>query len=117
MPDRNAAPHSCDRRTAMSQSLLGTTHATQIGIIVQDVEATARAWAALLGVPAPEIRTTDTVEVTHTEYAGQPTPARAKLAFLPLGQVTLELIEPLGEPSTWHDQLAVPACTTSLLKS
>src|SRR4028119_1872058 len=83
MPDRNAAPHSCDRRTAMSQSLLGTTHATQIGIIVQDVEATARAWAALLGVPAPEIRTTDTVEVTHTEYAGQPTPARAEPASLP----------------------------------
>jgi methylmalonyl-CoA/ethylmalonyl-CoA epimerase len=90
----------------MSQSLLGTTHATQIGIIVQDVEATAQAWATLLGIPVPSIMTTDPVEVAHTEYGGQPTTARAKLAFLPLGQVTLELIQPLGEPSTWNDQLA-----------
>jgi methylmalonyl-CoA/ethylmalonyl-CoA epimerase len=90
----------------MSQSLLGTTQATQIGIIVQDVEATAQVWAALLAVPVPAIMTTDPVEVARTEYGGQPTTARAKLAFLPLGQITLELIEPLGEPSTWHDQLA-----------
>ena len=90
----------------MPQSLLGTTQTTQIGIIVQDVEATAQAWAALLGVPVPAIITTDPVEVAHTEYGGQPSTARAKLAFLPLGQVTLELIEPLGEPSTWNDQLA-----------
>ena len=31
--------------------------------------------------------------------------ARAKLAFFPLGQVTVELIEPLGGPSTWQEQL------------
>ncbi|HMA35154.1 MAG TPA: VOC family protein, partial [Chloroflexia bacterium] len=34
-----------------------------------------------------------------------PTPARAKLAFFHLGQVSIELIEPLGHPSTWQDQL------------
>ena len=41
----------------------------------------------------------------NTEYHKQSTPARAKLAFFQLGQVALELIEPIGEPSTWRDQL------------
>jgi glyoxalase/bleomycin resistance protein/dioxygenase superfamily protein len=78
---------------------------TQVGIMVQDIDATAQAWAHLLGVPVPDIIITDTVDIAHTEYQQQPTPARAKLAFFPLGQVTLELIEPIDTPSTWNDHL------------
>jgi catechol 2,3-dioxygenase-like lactoylglutathione lyase family enzyme len=89
----------------MSETRLGTTKATQIGIIVQDIEATVRAWATLLGVEVPSIMTTDGYNVARTEYQGQPSEARAKLAFIPLGQVTLELIEPIGDSSTWNDQL------------
>jgi hypothetical protein len=47
----------------------------------------------------------DTYELAQTEYRGKPSPARAKLAFFNLGQVELELIEPVGKPSTWQDQL------------
>jgi len=79
---------------------------TQVGLVVADIEPAARAWAALLGVPVPNIITTDEVALAHTEHHGQRTPARAKLAFFKLGQVDLELIQPLGEPSTWNDQLA-----------
>ena len=89
----------------MSDNTLGTTKATQIGIIVQDIEATAQAWATLLGVEVPSIMITDGFEAARTEYQGQPCEARAKLAFIPLGQVTLELIEPIGNSSTWDDQL------------
>jgi catechol 2,3-dioxygenase-like lactoylglutathione lyase family enzyme len=84
---------------------LGTTTITQVGIIVQDIEAKARAWAEVLGLPVPEIMITDTYEHAQTEYQGKPSAARAKLAFFHLGQVDLELIEPIGEPSTWQDQL------------
>ena len=84
---------------------LGTTTVTQIGIIVQDIEAKARGWAEVLGLPMPEIMITDTYERAQTEYHGKPSNARAKLAFFQLGQVTLELIEPIGKPSTWQDQL------------
>ena len=84
---------------------LGGRPLTQVGLVVAEIEPAARAWAALLGVPAPNIITTDGVELAHTEHHGQPTPARAKLAFFKLGQVDLELIQPLGEPSTWNDQL------------
>jgi catechol 2,3-dioxygenase-like lactoylglutathione lyase family enzyme len=89
----------------MPESTLGTSSIKQVGIIVRDVEAAARAWAEVLGLPMPEIEITDPVEVTRTEYRGEPTSARARLAFFRLGPVELELIEPVGEPSTWKDQL------------
>jgi hypothetical protein len=59
----------------------------------------------MLGLPVPDIIITDTVDLAHTEYQGETTPARAKLAFFHLGQVDLELIEPIGGPSTWQAQL------------
>jgi len=84
---------------------LGTIRLAQVGIVVRDIERAARAWADLLGLPLPEIRVTDPPEITHAEYGGRPTPARAKLAFFHLENVDIELIEPVGEPSTWQDQL------------
>ena len=89
----------------MTDQALGTTVITQVGIIVRDIEARARAWADILGLPMPPIVVTDPVEVAQTTYRGKPSPARAKLAFFHLGQVDVELIEPIDEPSTWHDQL------------
>ena len=89
----------------MSKSTLGTTTVTQVAIVTSDIEAKARAWAALLGVPVPDIRETGPEAETQIRYEGQPTPARARLAFFKLGQVSLELIEPIGRPSTWGDQL------------
>jgi methylmalonyl-CoA/ethylmalonyl-CoA epimerase len=89
----------------MTEQTLGTTIITQVGIIVQDIEAKTRAWAEVLGLPVPEIMITDTYERAQTEYNGQPSNARAKLAFFHLGQVDLELIEPIGTKSTWQDQL------------
>jgi methylmalonyl-CoA/ethylmalonyl-CoA epimerase len=89
----------------MTDYALGTNVVMQVGIVVRDIEARARDWSRILGLPRPEIITTAPVEIAHTEYQGQPTPARAKLAFFRMGQVAVELIEPLGAPSTWQDQL------------
>ena len=89
----------------MADQALGTTTIRQVGIIVKDIEARARAWSDILGLPMPEIIITDAVDVAQTEYKGASTPARAKLAFFHMGQVDLELIEPIDGPSTWRDQL------------
>jgi len=106
--------HISPKRTQVVESVinlrvratpLGTHTVTQIGIIVRNLEETAQAWSRLLGVPIPKIIVTEPLELTHADYQGQPTPALAKLAFFQLGPVTLELIEPIGEPSTWQDQL------------
>jgi methylmalonyl-CoA/ethylmalonyl-CoA epimerase len=89
----------------MSKSTLGTTTVTQVAIVTKNIEAKARAWAELLGVPVPDIQETGAEAETQIRYEGRGTPARAKLAFFKLGQVSLELIEPIGRPSTWGDQL------------
>jgi hypothetical protein len=89
----------------MSQSPLGTGTAMQIGLVVRNIEEAVQAWSNLLGVPVPEITITDPIELAKTEYHGSPTTARAKLVFFSLGQIELELIEPLSEPSTWQEQL------------
>ena len=89
----------------MTQPPLGTDRLVQVGVVVADVEATARAWSQIFGLPMPEIRITDEFDFARTEYEGKPTLARAKMAFLNVGQVDIELLEPIGEPSTWKDQL------------
>jgi catechol 2,3-dioxygenase-like lactoylglutathione lyase family enzyme len=78
----------------------------QVALVVEDIEAVSRAWAAVLGVDVPAWSLPDTEDVAHTRYNGAPTTAQAKLAFFNLTpQVQLELIEPVGGPSTWRDQL------------
>jgi catechol 2,3-dioxygenase-like lactoylglutathione lyase family enzyme len=89
----------------MTAQPLGTIEISQIGLVVNDVEAIARAWADTLGLPVPPIEVTDPVDMAQTEYKGERTPARAKLAFFHFDNVQVELIEPVGEPSTWQDQL------------
>ena len=99
----------------MSDRALGTATITQVGIIVRDIEARARAWADILGLPMPEIQVTDTVDVAQTEYRGSRSPARAKLAFFHMGQVDVELIEPVDGPSPGRTSSTstVTACITS----
>lgn len=89
----------------MVEPTLGTTTVTQVGIIVRDIESKARAWSEILGLPMPEIMITDTVDKTQAEHHGTSTTARAKLAFFKMGNLDIELIEPIDEPSTWNDQL------------
>lgn len=89
----------------MTQPALGTDKIIQVGIVVADVEETARAWSQILGLPMPEIRLTDEIDFAHTEYKGAPSTGRARMAFFHMGQVDIELLEPVGEPSTWNDQL------------
>jgi len=89
----------------MAENLLGSDVVCQVGVVVRDIDRTSQAWAKLLGIPTPPWRLTDGQDVAHTEYHGQGSDARAKLAFFNLGQVSLELIEPVGSPSTWQEFL------------
>jgi catechol 2,3-dioxygenase-like lactoylglutathione lyase family enzyme len=77
----------------------------QISLVVRDIEETAGKWAEVFGLKAPEITLTDGPELAHTSYKGKPTDARAKLAFFQFGPISVELIEPVGGPSTWQEFL------------
>jgi methylmalonyl-CoA/ethylmalonyl-CoA epimerase len=86
------------------QSIDGKT-VCQIGIVVRDLAKSRVAWADLLGCEPPQVIETEDRSRTGIEYRGRPTGARAKLVLFNLGQVTIELIQPVGEPSLWNDQL------------
>jgi methylmalonyl-CoA/ethylmalonyl-CoA epimerase len=89
----------------MGENGLGTNVVCQVGLIVRNVEKSAEAYSRVFGLPKPDVIITDTVDVARTTYRGEPTSARARLAFFDMGQVSLELIEPVGSPSTWREFL------------
>lgn len=90
----------------MESGILGTDVVTQIGIIVRDIEKTARDYAEFLGQPLPAINPTGTYDKALTQYYGKPTEARAKLAFLHVNQnLDIELIEPDEHDSIWREFL------------
>jgi catechol 2,3-dioxygenase-like lactoylglutathione lyase family enzyme len=90
----------------MEKNLLGTNIVVQVALVVHDIEKTIEAYADFFGVEKPNWMLTGPYEETQAEYMGKPSSARAKLAFFPIGDnITLELIEPDNEPSTWRDDL------------
>jgi hypothetical protein len=90
----------------MDKGILGTQIVTQIGFVVNDIEATSQAFADFLGVDKPAWSLTDTIDKTQGTYNGEPCNARAKLAFFKVGDnLSIELIEPDQTPSVWRDVL------------
>jgi methylmalonyl-CoA/ethylmalonyl-CoA epimerase len=79
----------------------------QIAIVVRDMEKTLDQYVKAFGLetrPTPML--TGPYEESHAVYRGQPMKdARAKLAFIPMGQVQLEIIEPLEGASIWMEHL------------
>jgi catechol 2,3-dioxygenase-like lactoylglutathione lyase family enzyme len=94
-------------KTALKEKhmALGENAVCQVAIVVRDIEAAIKKWAGVLGAPPPAWHMTGPKEESHINYRGQSTDARAKLAFFELGQVSLELIEPVGGPSVWQEVL------------
>jgi len=78
----------------------------QVGIMVRDIEEARFAWAQLLGVEQPPIVETEGWESTHMTFKDTPSNGRAKLAFFKLENIIIELIQPIGGPSTWQGFLA-----------
>jgi len=77
----------------------------QVAIICKDIEATTRRWAELLGVEPPAIRMTRPGREVKLIYRGRPSDGRVKLAFIRLGQVSLEFLEPVGGETSWAEYL------------
>lgn len=87
-------------------SLIPKHNMTQVGIVVKDIESAAGHWAAALGLEdKPKINMASSSERVPTEYRGESTDASAKLAFIRLDNITIELIEPVGKDSTWYEFL------------
>jgi catechol 2,3-dioxygenase-like lactoylglutathione lyase family enzyme len=77
----------------------------QIGIIVKDAAATARHYAEVFGIPVPQVVEIANDSFARTVYRGKSSGATGRAAFFDLGPVQMELIEPVGAPSTWEEFL------------
>jgi 4-hydroxyphenylpyruvate dioxygenase-like putative hemolysin len=92
-------------RYEANMNKLDSTTVVQIGIIVKEVEKAASAYAEVFGIPKPAVVPIADDAFAHTDYRGGPSSARGKAAFFDLGPVQMELIEPVGAPSTWEEFL------------
>lgn len=78
----------------------------QIAFLVPDIQAAAAQWARLLGQDPPTPIETAGYDQAHTLYRGQPSNARARLAFFTQGPLAIELIQPIDDtPSVWREGL------------
>jgi methylmalonyl-CoA/ethylmalonyl-CoA epimerase len=84
---------------------IGTDVVIQVGLVAEDIAAMAQRYRAVFGLPEPIWVETPGVEITETTFQGQPSEARAKLAFFNFGQAQLELIQPDHVPSVWRNYL------------
>ncbi len=89
----------------MEHGLIGNNNMVQVGIIVRDIEKSAKEYADFFGIDTPKPMITDGLEKAETEYKGKPSETRAKLAFMDFGSLQIELIEPDEHPSTWREYL------------
>jgi catechol 2,3-dioxygenase-like lactoylglutathione lyase family enzyme len=77
-----------------------------VAMVVRDVEKASRHFEKIFGKPRAEPMMTGPYAESRAEYRGAPTEGRAKLAFFPVGpNLTIELVEPVGGPSTWSEFL------------
>jgi methylmalonyl-CoA/ethylmalonyl-CoA epimerase len=86
-------------------STLENETVVQIAIVVDDIEKYLDSYSKVFGIERPTWRLTDSKEVSHIKYKGKDSEARAKLAFIRFANLSIEIIEPVGEPSTWADYL------------
>ena len=93
-----------DRKTA-NDPIIASKAVTQVAIIVKDIDKARNAWAQVLGVEVPEVSVAAGHSSRPTLYKGNPSDAKAKLAFFNMGNLQIELIQPLGGKSTWQDFL------------
>jgi methylmalonyl-CoA/ethylmalonyl-CoA epimerase len=83
----------------------GLKKIVQVAVVVRDIEASSKLWADLLGMPVPEIRTTRPGHEVKEIYRGKPSEGQVKLTFFNLGQVVIELLQPISEGTSWKEFL------------
>jgi hypothetical protein len=99
----SVAFYSESKRT--SDPVIASKNLAQVAIVVKDIDMARNAWAKLLGIKAPEVSIAESVSSRPTHYMGDPTDAKARLAFVTLDNIQIELIEPMGGKSTWQEYL------------
>ncbi len=80
---------------------LETNQIMQIGIVVRDIEKTARKYAEIFGMEMPNIRPA----FPNIVYRGTKPQVTARLCSFTMGNISLELIQPGEEDTSWKEYL------------
>ncbi len=93
------------RNKNASEAIITSKTVTQVAVVVRDIEKARIAWAEVLGVKPPDVSIAEGHFSRPTKYMGEPSDAKAKLAFFEMDNLQIELIQPLGGKSTWQEFL------------
>lgn len=83
----------------------GMNKIVQVAIICKDVAACSQRWGRLLGMEPAPIRTTLPGRQAKVIFHGQPSDGQIKLTFFNTGEAVLELMQPVGGPTSWQQYL------------
>ncbi|MDR1633899.1 MAG: VOC family protein [Bifidobacteriaceae bacterium] len=91
----------------MTQAIRPDANVTQICFVTDDVERSAKYFAALLGIEPPtEYAKAADPAVARAVYRGQTNAdVGCKIAMFTLGNLDIEFLEPDGRPSAWQELL------------
>lgn len=92
-------------RETQKEPVIVSKKVAQVAVIVKDIDKARTAWAQMLGVKVPEVSVAEGHFSRPTLYRGNPSDAKAKLAFFAMDNLQIELIQPLGGKSTWQEFL------------
>ena len=97
-----------DKTVAPKKGVLPNSKMAHIGIVVPDIEHALDKWMEVLtDVERPKISNAIGHEDNPTHYRGMLSDAKAKLAFISLENIQIELIEPYGDANShWKEVLA-----------
>lgn len=87
------------------EPVIASKKVAQVAVVVKDIDKARNAWAQILGVKAPDVSVAESHFSRPTLYMGNPSDAKAKLAFFEMDNLQIELIQPLGGKSTWQEFL------------
>lgn len=75
----------------------------QVGFVVKDLDAAVESWVRLFGVGPWHFYTYEKPLVKKMSYHGKPVEYRMRLALANIGQLRIELIEPLEGDTVYAD--------------
>jgi hypothetical protein len=91
--------------TAENQTAIELSHASQVGIVVRDVDAVAENYWNILGIGPWVIMTVPPPYMHDRSYAGKPTYFVGRFGFAQLGDFELELLQNVQGPNIYEDYI------------
>lgn len=98
----------CERQEKVEEkrkNVIFDGQGAHLAVVVEDIDKALTEYCRIFQLNIPPVKQTGEPKEAKVIYRGKPTPARAKQAFLQLGDLRLELLEPDEYDSTWREYL------------